>query len=551
MVNFKKIKKVTMVSAMAALMAGTSSIFPGVAQGSEEVSGSISPDSYSANINEDETVTLERTIQVNVGDTVATEVITKPGKLDVLFLADNTGSMGSAIENVQEQASELLNSLDNTYGDVEIGVARYFGNPDEYSTSQTHRYVLAGTKSNYERVATYANRTTVFGTRYGPRTYYLYNYQLKKNGKVSSTYHRWQSSSFHDRYRSSGYRYSWTTDDYKSVPVSSRGEIAYELQEKVNGGSRDKALEAIDSWFASGGGDHPEGNFFALHQAATSGDSIGGHSTDYETKWRPDAKRLIVWFGDARSHTSVASQADAIAALKDNDISVIAINAYTNSSSIAYGIDYQSQASTVASETGGLFSGSSTSSVAETIGNLIEEVATEVTTVTAGTVNLNFESQGDTSGLDIVYTCTDDRGCDGVTDGESRTFEMDVTGNASGTYSFNTIATGVDGAIASNKIIVGNPPNIADDKAYSYFRAAVNVPVLDNDYDPDGDELSIDRFTQGAHGTVIINSDGNLIYTPNANAPVGTDTFTYTASDEDGIEGTATVTIEYVDQVPD
>ncbi len=547
-----------MVSAMAALMAGTSSIFPGIAQGSEGdsgVSGTISPDSYSATINEEETVTLERTIQVNVDDTVETEIITKPGKLDVLFIADNTGSMGSAIDNVQEQASALLNNLDNTYGDVEIGVARYFGNPDEYSTSQTHRYIPSGTTSTYERTAKYGNSTTVFGTRYGPRTYYLYNYELKKNGEVSSTYHRWQSSSFHDRYRSSGYSYSWTAKDYKSVTVSGRGELAYELQEKVNGGSRSDALEAIDNWFASGGGDHPEGNFFALHQAATSGDSIGGFDTDYQTKWRPDAKRLIVWFGDARAHTSVVSQTEAINALKDNDISVIAVNAYTNSSSIAYGIDYESQASSIADATGGLFSGSSTSSLAETIGTLIDEVATEVTTTTANSIDLNFESQGDTNGLDIIYNCTDSLGCDEVKDGESRTFEMEVTGNTAGNYSFNTVVTGVDGAVASNSISVVraiNPPNVVDDEASTFGDNGVNIPVLDNDSDPEGGELSIQSYTQGTYGTVTVNSDGNIIYTPNEDAPTeASDTFTYTAIAESGEVGTATVKVSLNGYLPD
>jgi len=514
------------------------------------VSGTISPDTYSENINQEETVTLERTIQINVDDTVETEVITKPGKLDVLFLADNTGSMGSAIENVQEQASALLNSLDSTYGDVEIGVARYFGNPDEYSVNQRERSVLAGTTSTYERTATYANRST----RYSGRTYYLYSHKIRKNRALISSYSRWESSSFHSTYRSRGFSSTWEVDDFKTVPVSSRAEIAYELQEQVNGGSRSEAIEAIDGWFASGGGDHPEGNFFALQQAATSGKSIGGHSTNYQTNWRPDAKRLIVWFGDARAHESIVDKSDAIKALNDNDVAVIGINVFTNSNSINFGINYQSQASSIAEATGGIFQNSTTDALTERIGDLIEEVTTEVTTTTVGSADLNFASQGDTDGLDIVYTCTDALGCEDVKDGESRTFEMKVTGTSVGSYNFKTIATGVDGAIASNTINVSslNPPTVVDDEAISYRGRPVSIPVLNNDFDTDGDELSISSVKEGKYGTVKFDEEGNVLYTPKDDAPKeGEDTFTYTATDGKGGFGSAKVTVELIKFDPD
>lgn len=554
MVNLKKIKRVTMASAMAALMAGSSGIFPRAVQGSESgsaASGTISPDSYSASVNQDESVTLERTIRVNVDDTVETEIITTPGKLDVLFLADNTGSMGPAIENVQQQASALLNDLDDTYGDVEIGVARYFGNPDEY-WDQT-RSVPTGTYSNYETTGTYDKASG----KYFGRKVYRYKFRERKNGRSISTYKLWMSSSFHKKYRSKGFRSSRRVADMKTVVTKSRAENAYELQEQVNGGSRQDALAAINSWVAQGGGDHPEGNLFALHQAATSGARIGRDETDYITNWRPDAKRLIVWFGDAQAHTSVATPADAINALNENDVSVIGINVFTNSNSISNGINYDSQASSIAEATGGIFQNSSTSSLTEKIGDLIEEVATEVTTTTAGSIDLNFSSQGDTDGLDIVYTCTDPLGCDDVKDGESRTFEMTITGERVGNYSFNTIVAGVDGAIASNSIsvvspIVGNPPDVVNDEADTFGGNAISIPVLDNDTDPDGGVLRIQSYTQGANGTVVITSDEKVVYTPNQDAPLeGSDTFSYTAVDVDGNVGTATVKVDLNGYLPD
>src|SRR5207249_1219633 len=52
---------------------------------------------------------------------------------------------------------------------------------------------------------------------------------------------------------------------------------------------------AINAWQADGGGDTPEAQLFALDQVA----QCPG------TGWRPGAKRIIVWFGDAPGHEPV------------------------------------------------------------------------------------------------------------------------------------------------------------------------------------------------------------------------------------------------------
>jgi hypothetical protein len=54
-------------------------------------------------------------------------------------------------------------------------------------------------------------------------------------------------------------------------------------------------VNAINTWAANGGGDGSEGQFYALHQIATDPD-IG---------FRPDAKRIIVWFGDSPGHDPI------------------------------------------------------------------------------------------------------------------------------------------------------------------------------------------------------------------------------------------------------
>src|SRR6185312_11566749 len=79
----------------------------------------------------------------------------------------------------------------------------------------------------------------------------------------------------------------------------------------------------------------------------------------------------------------------------------------------------------------------------------------------------------------------------------------------------------------------------------------VNVAVLGNDTDPDGDTLSVASVTQGTHGAVVINPDKSVKYTPAANYN-GSDSFTYTVSDSNGgtATGTVTVTITAVNDAP-
>jgi VCBS repeat-containing protein len=66
--------------------------------------------------------------------------------------------------------------------------------------------------------------------------------------------------------------------------------------------------------------------------------------------------------------------------------------------------------------------------------------------------------------------------------------------------------------------------------------------VLANDSDPDGDPLTATNATDPANGTLALNADGSFTYTPDANF-VGTDTFTYTATDGTAASSAATVSV--------
>ena len=87
------------------------------------------------------------------------------------------------------------------------------------------------------------------------------------------------------------------------------------------------------------------------------------------------------------------------------------------------------------------------------------------------------------------------------------------------------------------------PPEATDDTALTDEDTPVDIDVLDNDSDPDGDPLTITAVTDPAHGTAEpIDSDTRIRYTPATNF-FGDDTFDYTVSDGNGGTDTATVTV--------
>jgi YD repeat-containing protein len=93
----------------------------------------------------------------------------------------------------------------------------------------------------------------------------------------------------------------------------------------------------------------------------------------------------------------------------------------------------------------------------------------------------------------------------------------------------------VNVAVPANRFPVAN-----DDTATTLVNTSVDVDVLSNDSDPDGDVLTVAGVIQPAHGVALINANNTVKYTPN-NGFIGQDSFTYTNSDGRG--GTAGATV--------
>ncbi len=136
--------------------------------------------------------------------------------------------------------------------------------------------------------------------------------------------------------------------------------------------------------------------------------------------------------------------------------------------------------------------------------------------------------------------------------------------NGSDSFTFKINDGAADSAPATVSIMVSSvndPPMANDDTATTQEDTPiVTIDVLANDTDVDNvgrylylDTFSVTAVSQGTNGSVTINPDSTLTYSPNANFH-GSDTFTYTISDNKGLGLTDTakvnVTVKMVNDAP-
>jgi len=115
----------------------------------------------------------------------------------------------------------------------------------------------------------------------------------------------------------------------------------------------------------------------------------------------------------------------------------------------------------------------------------------------------------------------------------------------------NGINTQCDTALVTI-VVLNTAPNAVNDIANVSVGMSVNVPVQNNDSDPENHDLttSLDPNNGSSKGQVVVSGD-NIIYTPNQGS-IGTDQFDYIICDDDTpiLCDTATVTILINNQVP-
>ncbi len=133
----------------------------------------------------------------------------------------------------------------------------------------------------------------------------------------------------------------------------------------------------------------------------------------------------------------------------------------------------------------------------------------------------------------------------------NRTVDLHDAGASRGTVTFSN---GTSLSFQNIESIITDPVAVApvavNDSAATNEDTSININVLANDSDPNGDPLRV-TAASAANGTVTVNANGTLTYTPNANFN-GNDTITYTVADPQGntATGTVAVVVEAVDDIP-
>ena len=134
-------------------------------------------------------------------------------------------------------------------------------------------------------------------------------------------------------------------------------------------------------------------------------------------------------------------------------------------------------------------------------------------------------------------------------EGESIRYVPDDGFSGSDTFTYSVRDAG--GAEASAEVtvtVINDAPVTRPDSAETDPGVPVQIDVLANDSDPNGDALELVAVSAAAGGATSIVGDA-VLYEPNAGFN-GTDTFTYTVRDSGGAEATGDVTVTVTNQPP-
>ncbi|MFH8249082.1 hypothetical protein ACH3VR_01780 [Microbacterium sp. B2969] len=194
-----------------------------------------------------------------------------------------------------------------------------------------------------------------------------------------------------------GFDVAWGVGNYRDFPVDGGLHNSYAFAHQVSPTTNHVTVDAaISAWSANEGSDLPEGQLFAMHRLATDA-AIG---------WRTDARRILVWFGDAPGHDPIPTalsglaaaitEATATADLTGAKITVVAVSTTTgfgaglDDDPNAFSVDYApsvpagaaGQATRITAATGGsLTSGVNPGDIVATLSTLIAAAVTSIGSV--------------------------------------------------------------------------------------------------------------------------------------------------------------------------
>ncbi|MFO0748541.1 MAG: Ig-like domain-containing protein [Myxococcota bacterium] len=131
-----------------------------------------------------------------------------------------------------------------------------------------------------------------------------------------------------------------------------------------------------------------------------------------------------------------------------------------------------------------------------------------------------LDNDGDIDSPDITISRSPRRRAGGMaTINPDGTDEHEPDAGFSGDDHFGYEVCDDEGACATAQVTIGvglsnAPPVVEDDDIATLEGTPVRVPVLDNDSDPEGDDLVISFVGTPGHGTTVVTDLGDIIYTP-------------------------------------
>jgi len=187
-----------------------------------------------------------------------------------------------------------------------------------------------------------------------------------------------------------------------------------------------------------------------------------------------------------------------------------------------------------------------------------------VTTTAVGDVIVTIQSQGvridvlindlDGAGRGLTIVAFTQGAIGTVTDNGDGTLQYTPDLHRNGADQFDYTVEDARGVQSTGTVdITITPVTVAvDDAVVTPEDNAIRIGVLDNDTDGSQAGIAVDSFTNAANGTLRLNGDGTITYTPDLDF-FGVDRFTYTIIDTVGDRATGTVDIQVtaVNDVPE
>ena len=230
----------------------------------------------------------------------------------------------------------------------------------------------------------------------------------------------------------------------------------------------------------------------------------------------------------------------------DGNVNYVHDNSSTTSDSFAYTIK----------DVNGLVSAAATVSVTITANTQAPVAVNDTATVAEGgtaTISILANDTAPTGGFDlasIVFTDLPIRGT--IVKNADGTVTYTHSGNESTSDTFRYTVKGTNGVVSNEATVsititpVNDAPVANNDTASVVEGGSVNIPVLSNDSDIEGniDLTSVVIVSQPANGTVGVNTQTGVVNYVHNGGPSTSDSFTYTFKDNQGVvSNVATVSI--------